>query len=80
MDKDIKDMRMNFGRFLHSYYVNFGDQKYEEFLRKISPKMVKDYGESFSVNNLRIMEAEFVMFNKKIKKNDAKDSENPNRK
>ncbi len=69
MDKDIKKMRMNLGRFLHSYYVQFGDEKYEKFLKKISTSMVKDYGDAFSLNNLRIMEAEYVMLSKKINVN-----------
>ena len=70
MDKDIKKMRMDLGRFLHSYYVQFGDEKYEKFLKKISPNMVKSYGEAFSLNNLRIMEAEYVTLSKKISKNE----------
>lgn len=67
MDKDIKKLRMDIGKFLHSYYINFGDDKYEKFLKKISPSMVKEYGEAFSLNNLRIMEVEYVTLNKKIK-------------
>ena len=71
MDKDIKKLRMDIGKFLHSYYINFGDEKYEKFLKKISRSMVKEYGDSFSLNNLRIMEVEYVTLNKKIKDEDT---------
>ena len=66
MDKEIKKLRNDIGKFLHSYYVSFGEEKYEEFLKKISPSMVKNYGKAFSLNNLRIMEAEYVTLGKKI--------------
>ena len=64
--KDIKKLRMNLGKFLHDYYVKFGEEKYEEFLKKIGPSISKEYGEPFSGENLRIMEAEYVTFNKKL--------------
>ena len=60
---EIKKLRMNVGKFLHSYYVRFGEEKYEQFLKVLGPSMEKDYGEPFSSDNLRIMEAEFVTFN-----------------
>lgn len=68
-DKQIKDFRMKIGQFLHSYYVHFGEQDYEQFIKKLAPAIKKEYGSSFSEDNLRIMEAEYVTFNKKINKN-----------
>lgn len=65
-DKDIRKLRMDMGRFLHSYYVKFGEEKYQDFLKKIAPSFVEEYGEPFSESNLRIMEAEYVTFNSKI--------------
>lgn len=67
---EIKNMRMNLGKFLHNYYTKFGEEKYEEFLEKLSSKMESEYGEPFSRDNLRIMEAEFITFNSFI--NDKK--------
>lgn len=72
--KDIKKLRMELGRFLHDYYVKFGEEKYDKFLTKLSPSMIKEYGEPFSGENLRIMEAEYVTFNKKLK-DDTQDEE-----
>ncbi len=60
--KEIRKMRMEMGKFLHNYYVKFGDDKYEKFLAKLGSSMQKDFGEPFSSDNLRIMEAEFVTF------------------
>ena len=65
--KEIKKLRMNLGKFLHEYYVKFGEEKYEKFLEKLGPALESEYGESFSDENMRIMEAEFVTFNQKIK-------------
>lgn len=75
-DKEIRKLRMDLGRFLHSYYIQFGEEKYEAFLEKIAPSMVKEYGEPFQKDSLRIMEAEFVTFNTKIddRTKDKKDS------
>ena len=64
--KDIKKFRMDVGKFLHDYYIKFGEEKYEQFLEKLSPSMTSEYGEIFSKDNLRIMEAEFVTFNLRI--------------
>lgn len=60
---EIRNMRMNMGKFLHSYYMKFGEEKYEEFLRSLGPTLEKEFGEPFSKDNLRIMEAEFITFN-----------------
>ncbi len=62
--EEIKNMRMSLGKYLHSYYVKFGEKKYDEFIEKIGPSMEREYGEPFSKENLRIMEAEYVTFNK----------------
>lgn len=67
--KDIRNLRTNLGRFLHDYYVKFGDEKYEEFLEELEDVLEKEYGEPFSKDNMRIMEAEFVTLSKRIKKN-----------
>lgn len=64
--KDIKKMRMDVGRFLHEYYIKFGEQKYENFINKLGESMITQYGEPFSSDNLRIMEAEYVTFNRQI--------------
>ena len=72
--RQIKKMRMDLGKFLHNYYIKFGEKNYEEFLNNFGSKMVTEYGEPFSVENLRIMEAEYVTFNAKInEKNKYKD-------
>ena len=64
--KQIKDFRMNLGKFWHDYYINFGEEKYEGFVKRIGEAMVKEYGEPFSSDNLRIMEAEYVTFNARL--------------
>jgi len=71
--KEIKEFRMKVGKFLHTYYVKFGEEKYDKLVERIGSSMIKDYGESFSSDNLRIMEAEYVTFNSKI---NGKDKEN----
>lgn len=68
---EVKELRMEIGKFLHDYYVRFGDDKYEVFLEHLGPAMERQYGEPFSCDNLRIMEAEFVTFNSKIKEKHA---------
>lgn len=68
--KEIKNMRMQIGKFLHNYYVTFGEEKYDEFIKKLGPSMEQEYGEPFNGDNLRIMEAEFVTFNSSL--NDKK--------
>lgn len=70
--KEIKDMRMDLGKYLHTYYVKFGEDKYDEFLEKLGLVMSRDYGEPFSSENLRIMEAEYVTFNSKINEKKVK--------
>lgn len=65
-EKEIKKLRLKLGKILHEYYLKNGETKYEKFLKNISPKILKDYGEPFSEENLRIMEAEYVTFNTKI--------------
>ena len=70
MQKDkIEKMRIEVGHFLHDYYKKFGEEKYDQFLKKLSISMMKEYGESFSDDNLRIMEAEYVLLTGKIKAN-----------
>ncbi len=69
----IQNMRMDLGKYLHTYYVKFGEEKYDVFLDKLGATMSRDYGEPFNAENLRIMEAEYVTFAKKIKHDDADD-------
>ena len=65
MEEDtIRDMRMSLGRFLHSYYLKFGEEKYNRFIERMGYKMSNLYGSTFDSNSLRIMEAEYVIFNK----------------
>ncbi len=61
--RDVEKIRMDLGSFLHTYYIKFGEEKYEKFLEKLGPVMEHDYGEPFSKDNLRIMEAEYVALN-----------------
>lgn len=68
---EVKELRMEIGKFLHDYYVKFGNDKYEVFLDHLGPAMEKQYGEPFSSDNLRIMEAEFVTFSSMIKEKHA---------
>lgn len=58
--EDIKKMRMDIGKYLHNYYVKYGEEKYNELVEKIGEKMKVSYGEPFNQDNLRIMEAEYV--------------------
>ncbi len=72
----IKETRMEIGKFLHTYYVKFGDEKYETFVENLGESMEREYGEPFSSDNLRIMEAEFVTFNSRLKKKNGSNKEN----
>lgn len=73
--RDIKRVRMNVGKFLHTYYTKFGEEKYDQFIEKLGPVLEKDYGEPFSQDNLRIMEVEYVELGKKMrKKRNTKDT------
>ena len=72
---DIKKMRMDIGKFLHEYYIKFGEKKYEELVEKMGESMQLNFGESFDQDNLRIMEAEYVTFAHKIRhENKSKDT------
>lgn len=73
MENNIKDMRMSLGRFLHSYYKKFGEDAYNRFVERMGEKMSCVYGDAFDQDSLRIMEAEYVMFNKRIDENESKD-------
>ncbi len=64
--EDIKKMRMDIGKYLHNYYVKYGEEKYNELVDKIGEKMKVSYGEPFNQDNLRIMEAEYVTFAYKL--------------
>jgi len=70
----IQNMRMDLGKYLHTYYVKFGEEKYDVFLNKLGDSMSRDYGEPFNAENLRIMEAEYVTFAKKIKCDDRENN------
>jgi len=63
---EIKKTRNELGKILHSYYVNYGEEKYDKFVSLIAHNMKGEYGDIFSEENLRIMEAEYVTFNQKI--------------
>lgn len=69
-------MRMNLGKFLHDYYVKFGEERYQRFLDKLGPILEAEYGEPFSSENMRIMEAEFVTFSTKLKDRNPNESDN----
>ena len=45
---DVKDFRMNMGKFLHNYYLRFGEEKYEKFLEELGPTLEAEFGEAFS--------------------------------
>lgn len=64
--EDIKKMRMDIGKYLHNYYVKYGEEKYNELVEKIGEKMKVSYGEPFNQDSLRIMEAEYVTFAYKL--------------
>ena len=64
---EIKQLRMNLGKFLLDYYVKFGEEKYEKFLEKLGSTLEAEYGEPFSSENMRIMEAEFVTLSATIR-------------
>lgn len=63
---DIREMRMTMGKFLHDYYIKFGEEKYEKFVSRMGENMASEYGESFTSDNLRIMEAEYVTLSARI--------------
>ncbi|HBA37150.1 MAG TPA: hypothetical protein DCY94_00365 [Firmicutes bacterium] len=70
---DIEKLRMNLGKYLHTYYAKFGEEKYNKFLEKLGRSMMKSYGEPFSADNLRIMEAEYVTLSSPIDGKNKKD-------
>lgn len=72
---EIKNFRMNLGKFLHDYYVKFGEEKYEKFLEKLGPALEEEYGDFFSSDNMRIMEAEFVTLSSKLSQRHMSDEE-----
>lgn len=61
--KQVRELRTELGKTLHEFYINNGEEEYEKFLDEIGNKIAKEYGEPFSSDNLRIMEAEYVTFN-----------------
>lgn len=65
-NEDIRLMRMSIGKFLHDYYVKFGEEKYETFIDKLGTNMSLEYGDPFTSDNLRIMEAEYVTLTARI--------------
>ncbi len=73
---EIKKMRMNLGKFLHEYYIRFGEEKYEEFMEQLGPALEQEYGEPFSGENMRIMEAEFVTLSATIRDRHGKNKDN----
>ena len=38
-NEDIRLMRMSIGKFLHDYYVKFGEEKYDTFIDKLGTNM-----------------------------------------
>lgn len=73
---EIKKIRNEIGKYLHEYYLNNGEEAYEKLIKKISPELISEYGEPFNDQNLRIMEAEYLTFNKVIRgKNKSKNKE-----
>lgn len=78
-NEEIKKLRMNVGKFLHEYFIKYGEEKYEFLIEKIGKRMCIEYGEPFNQENLRIMEAEYVTLssriNEKIKSTNKKDTD-----
>ena len=70
-NKQIKELRMNIGKFLHEYYIQFGEKKYNDFVNKMGLVLSSQYGDSFSRDNLRIMEVEYITFNSVINEKKA---------
>ncbi len=60
--EEIKKMRMDIGKYLHNYYLKYGEEKYNSLVEKMGEKMQINYGEAFNQDSLRIMEAEYVTF------------------
>lgn len=65
MEYEIKYVRNRIGEFLHNYYLKFGSKKYDKLVRQMGEKMKAEYGEAFNCDNLRIMEAEYVLLSDK---------------
>lgn len=64
--QEIRDLRLNLGKFLHDYYIKFGEDKYDNLVDKMGDSMTVKYGDAFTSENLRIMEAEYVTLNARI--------------
>lgn len=64
-NNEIKIMRMKIGKYLHNYFMVFGEKEYDRKLSDIAKEM-KIYGDSFSKSNLRIMEAEYLTFSSNV--------------
>ena len=64
--QEIRNLRLNLGKFLHDYYVKFGEDKYDSLVDKMGNSMAVKYGDAFTSENLRIMEAEYVTLNARI--------------
>lgn len=73
--KDIRNLRLNLGKFLHDYYMKFGEDKYENLINRMGDNMMLKYGDAFTSENLRIMEAEYVTLNARL---DGKNKEKNN--
>ena len=58
-------MRMKIGKYLHNYFMVFGEKEYDKKLNDLAKEM-KIYGDSFSKSNLRIMEAEYLTFSSNV--------------
>lgn len=60
---EIKKIRNEVGKYLHEYYLKYGEKEYDKLIKNISPELISEYGEPFNASNLRIMEAEYLTFN-----------------
>ena len=67
---DIRKMRMDIGKFLHNYFIKYGEKKYDDLVNRMGEEMRVLYGELFSQDSLRIMEAEYVTLAYKLHNED----------
>ena len=73
MIEEMRIIKTRIGSFLHDYYIKYGASKYDYLVEKMGEKMTILYGENFNSDNLRIMEAEYVINNELYAKTKLKD-------
>ena len=74
---EIKKIRSEVGKYLHDYYINNGEEKYEKLVKSLSNELKDEYGNLFDDKSLRIMEAEYITFNRVLRgKHKSQDTKN----